>query len=121
MKNLLKTTFIEIKVIENLRTSLEVKFYEESMLICCLFCLTVFLDLDGMWFFVQVPLENIFYSYGDVPIAGERLQILTNTPQSLSRRVLQRAKPTVTRANRFLWSSPRTRNTRTGCRVELAM
>ena len=52
-ENLLETSFIEIKEIEDLRTTLEVQFYEEV----CWFvvCFVLFIS---MWFFVRGLLEN---------------------------------------------------------------
>ena len=62
-----------------------------------------------------VPLENCSLN-GDVTIAGERLQILTEArhlwPLS-SESVL--ATPTVTLDNRSYWSSPRTHDTHIHC------
>ena len=68
-----------------------------------------------------VPLE-ICYSYRDVTITGEGLQILTYVRHSWplsSEGVLQRATTTVTRSIRLEQSSPRTRDnhTHTYCRT----
>ena len=57
--------------------------------------------------------SRISNSYGDVTIAGEGRQVLTCARHSwpLSSEGSSIAIPTVTRAIRLLWSSPRTRDT----------